>query len=330
MAENPQVVAGWDAFPLTPPQPGQTFWNTLDGVDFTEVFHITHLRDAIRIIEDGRGRSSVVWDESVITNTRTTVSWLSPNEFYQGSIYGNIRFVFNWPQLIANHLLYWVEARTDVNPTAVRLLIVTPLWAGDPPGPWAGPIQMAGVQGPVILERFPHEHLGGPVYCDQADGTWYRCNGLTTEFMLADDLPLADVVRIDFVGHHGSICKRKGGPCAELGATAVTVGARFMAICLGRNMAAATSRMNMNSPTTMAAAEDMLYRVAGEKPAVLPPVTPVGRETAKAILDAWGNQRVGQFEAMRQLFADPAMLFAATVAVIQEAFPALDPATLLN
>lgn len=57
---------------------------------FSLVRHITHIKDAIRIIEDEAIRSSLVWDESKLNNSRTCVSWVSPNTWANGSIYGKI------------------------------------------------------------------------------------------------------------------------------------------------------------------------------------------------------------------------------------------------
>lgn len=325
---NPGTDKPWQEYALTLVDKTGGYAVGGTGVPFSEVYHITHLRDATRIIEDGRIRSSVVWDDSVLRNTRSKVAWLSPNEFYQGSIYGNIRFVFDWEEVVGDGSLYWVEAITGVNPTAIRLLIPDELslWLSTEDD--GDRLLIPAIGGPLELPRFPHGELGGPIYHHESSGKWYRHRECTLEFMVADDLPLSRVTRIDFVNHHASICK--GNACNDTGILAWQAGARFLAVCLGRDMEAATSRIDMGDPTTIAAAEEMLRRVAGPTPDVLPDASSRTVATAKAILDAWGSQRTGQFEAMSQLFSNPSALCAATITVIQEAFPDFDTASMLD
>src|SRR5882672_4970637 len=89
---------------------------------FGTVFYICHVEDAYRIFEDGRIRSSLVWDKSKLRNTRTCVSWASANTWAGGSIYGNIRFDFDWAELIEGKQFYWVEA-IKYQPHAFRILV---------------------------------------------------------------------------------------------------------------------------------------------------------------------------------------------------------------
>src|SRR5260370_16025470 len=98
-------------------------WTNPDCTPLETVYHISHIEDAYRIFEDGRIRSSLVWDESKLRNTRTCVSWLSPNVWASGSIYGNITFAFDWKDLVRDKHLFWVEAMTRYNPHAYRILV---------------------------------------------------------------------------------------------------------------------------------------------------------------------------------------------------------------
>lgn len=76
---------------------------------YSYVHHITHIKDAIRIVKDGVIRSSLIWDESKLNNTRTCVSWVSSN-YWSGSIYGNISFESLWEALVKGKQFFWVEA----------------------------------------------------------------------------------------------------------------------------------------------------------------------------------------------------------------------------
>ena len=69
-----------------------------------------------------RFASSLVWDESKLKNTRTCIAWLSPNLWVNGSFYGNIKFGFDWEELIDGKKFYWVEAIPYSTP-AYRILI---------------------------------------------------------------------------------------------------------------------------------------------------------------------------------------------------------------
>src|SRR5262245_8433363 len=71
------------------------------------VYHIAHVSDAFRIFEDRRLRATLVTDESRLRETRSSVTWLSPNIWYSGSFYGNIRFEFDWKELVYDKQFYW-------------------------------------------------------------------------------------------------------------------------------------------------------------------------------------------------------------------------------
>src|SRR4051795_10329031 len=77
-------------------------WTSPDCQPLEEVHHTCHVLDAYRMLEDGRILSSLIWDESCLRNTRTCVAWLSPNEWWDGSLYGNVEFHFNWRRLVAD------------------------------------------------------------------------------------------------------------------------------------------------------------------------------------------------------------------------------------
>jgi phosphatidylserine/phosphatidylglycerophosphate/cardiolipin synthase-like enzyme len=129
------------------------------------IYHIAHVSDAFRIFQDRRIRSTLVGDESKLKKTRSSVTWLSPNTWANGSFYGNVRFDFDWKKLVEGKRFYWVEAMKYA-PVAYRILI-------------------AEQKPDLDLERYRPETDKGPLYYDSKHDKWY-CNidNLTGEFML--------------------------------------------------------------------------------------------------------------------------------------------------
>jgi len=184
-------------------------WTNSDCSPFETVYHICHVKDAFRYIEDGDIKSSLVWDESKLRNTRTCVSWLSPNLWSAGSLYGNIRFDFEWPKLVKGKKFYWVEAMTNYRPTAYRILITDDESFG--------------------LTEYPPEDGDGPLYYDKKNDIWY-CNGdLTGEFMVDSDLSLRKCSAVGFVHHHDVLCRKDGSGCADRRQRGAVAGAKLIA-----------------------------------------------------------------------------------------------------
>ncbi len=82
-----------------------------DSPILDRVFHIAHVRHALQILEEGQILARPVYDESRLNKSRTHVVWLSPREWKEnGSIYGNVRFHFDWHRIIGDRNIYRVEA----------------------------------------------------------------------------------------------------------------------------------------------------------------------------------------------------------------------------
>ena len=160
----------------------QKNWTEPTCQSFEDVHHICHLSDAIRILEDGKIRSSLIWDESRLNNTRTCVSWLSPNR-WGGSIYGNIQFNYKWKSIVQDMKLYWVEAM-KYRPHAYRILITNSDYSA------------------LDLEPYDPTIGDGPIYHENNKDIWYRNGDFTGEFLIDRDLPLDECINIEFVNHH--------------------------------------------------------------------------------------------------------------------------------
>src|SRR5436309_1091969 len=87
------------------------------------VHHVTHTEAALRILADYKITRGLIYDESVLNDTRTTVVWLSPNTWFHGSRYGNVQFSFDFTDIVAKRKVYWVEAQTKYSPHAYRFII---------------------------------------------------------------------------------------------------------------------------------------------------------------------------------------------------------------
>jgi hypothetical protein len=160
-------------------------------------------------------RSSLVWDQSRLRNTRTCVSWVSPNTWAQGSIYGNIRFEFPWKRLIGERNLFWVEGMQHYNPPAFRILVTQ------------------NQAPPAKLRFYDPARRGGPIYHDLATDSWYWNGNFTGELLVDGDLSLEDCKQVTFVDHHDSICKNKGKACPYLGEKGLVAGGQLLAMLIG-------------------------------------------------------------------------------------------------
>ena len=191
-------------------------WSNDDCRPFDTVSHVCHVKDAYRIFEDGKIRSSLVWDESRLKNSRTCVAWVSPNTWAPGSIFGNISFEFEWGKLVEQKTLFWVEAIDYYRPPAYRILVT------DREKPLGK------------LQAYDPTRRTGPVYYDSGTDTWYRNGDFNGEFLIDSDLSLKDCTRVTFVDHHETKCKRKG--CVYLGQKGKVAGARLLGMLIGNRI----------------------------------------------------------------------------------------------
>jgi len=153
------------------------------------VFHIAHLPEAFQIIEAGRIKAGLVYDESRLTTTRTSVSWFSANQWAWGSIYGSVQFTFDWRDLAEDRKIYWVEAIDRYNPHAYRFLLAR---------------EVDDQKLPSGVVSYDPRKSGGPLLLDGDEWLW---NGsYTSEFMIDSDRELSRCRGIQTVSHNRSLC----------------------------------------------------------------------------------------------------------------------------
>jgi hypothetical protein len=184
-AQESIMAAEWDRFKF------EVGGN--NSAELTTVRHIAHVLSARRIVEDGRIKAGLVYDESRLNKSRINVAWVSANTWALGSIYGTVEFQFTWLALVAGQKIYWVEAKMNYSPPAYRLLLSKRDISG---GTRYDP---AKDEGPLRLK----------------DGKYYWNAGYTSEFMVEDDLSLDRCIGINFVTHHRDYCRPLGTKCQE-------------------------------------------------------------------------------------------------------------------
>jgi hypothetical protein len=167
-----------------------------DCAALEDVFHVAHVADARRIIEDGKLKARLVYDESRLNRTRMHVCWVSANSWSSGSIYGTVEFTFKWSDLVKGKQVYWVEAMTDYSPEAYRFLLTD-----------RDPASLAHVL------PYDPQTSDGPLR--RKGDEWYWNPRFTSEFMIDADLSLTQCVGLNFVTHHRNICRLFKSACRE-------------------------------------------------------------------------------------------------------------------
>jgi hypothetical protein len=189
-----------------------------NGVELTRVRHITHVEIARRVIADNEITAGLIYDESKLNSSRTCVSWMSPNTWIQGSMYGTVQFTFDWASLIAGRRLYWVEHITKYSPAAYRFFVTD---------------RRLGPSDSVV--PYDPRHDDGPIR-EQGD-KWYWRNDHTCELMIDSSIGLDQCIGFDFIEHHGQYCRlHPRSLCPDQTASIESTGARVLAsILAGRH-----------------------------------------------------------------------------------------------
>jgi hypothetical protein len=197
----------WHQFHVGSPDTSQ-----YDCQPLTKVYHTAHLESAHRIIIDGKIRSGLVFDESKLKTERILVAWLSPNEWIQGSRYGSISFVFDWPTLSEGHRAYWIES-IHHRPKGSRILLTMNDHSNKPD----------------LFIPYDPKAGGGPWWFDVASGTHYWNAEHYLEFMVEHDIDMSDLKGLEYVEHHKRQCKISPRNCPERGLQPWDAAGRFLA-----------------------------------------------------------------------------------------------------
>lgn len=195
----------WNKFKVG--MPSKTGRVELDCQPLREISHVAHVPIALRIIEDEKIRTDLVFDKSILNDKRIRVVWLSPNDWSDGFRYGNIRFNFDWKSLIKGRQAYWVES-IAYKVDACRILLTNKDYSSflTPYDPQLG-------DGPWWVDD-QEQHFWNGKYC--------------LEIMVDEDVNLDQASSIDFVKHHDHFCNILPVYCANRGWSAQTGGAELL------------------------------------------------------------------------------------------------------
>jgi hypothetical protein len=201
-------IPAWTKFKVGTPSTNGFNTNCLK---FETVSHTSHVDTALSIIERCEIRPYLVFDESILNEQRILVSWLSPNYWNIGFRYGNIRFDFDFQQLIAKKRFYWVEV-IPYQIEACRILVTDENHDGQ-------------------LAPYNPNNKKGPWWYDSSDDQHYYNGNYCLEFMFEAPIGLRVLRKLDFVDHHSDYCsiyRNKPYKCSALGFGASRGGAVFL------------------------------------------------------------------------------------------------------
>lgn len=208
-------MSEWSEFNFDIPKDPHRGWEHLKCEEFEEVFHVTHVDTAIRILKDGKIRCGLIGDESKLKKKRIAVTWLSPNTWRDGSMYGNVGFSFKFDPAIEGINYYWVEVMKKYTPIAVRFLITTKTYS------YLTPYDPTADDGPWKVSP---------------EGRHYRKKNINIEFMFEDDLPISKCRYIRQFKHHDKYCNILKSDCAERGKSELKAGKEFYSSIIAHNV----------------------------------------------------------------------------------------------
>lgn len=155
---------------------------------FSEVSHVSHIKNALNIVSEGKLKSGLIFDECKLNEERILVNWVSPNDWdgAGGFRYGHIRYTFNWQKLIDGMNYFWVESIAYGIP-ACRILVTEKDYS-----------DTLSIYDPTLRD--------GPWWYDKSNDKHYRNGHYCLEIMVERDLYFSEVIEVDFVQHHPRFC----------------------------------------------------------------------------------------------------------------------------
>jgi hypothetical protein len=187
-----------------------------DCVQLDRVSHVSHINNALNIFETGNINAGLVFDRSKLNTQRILVVWLSPNDWTGagGFRYGNVRFNFDWKQLIEGRNYYWIESIAYGIP-ACRILVTSNDYSS-------------------IFPIYEPTRGDGP-WWHKADTDTHYFNGVyCLEIMIERDVLIKEASTIDFVDHSPNKCNISPNGCPDRELHRSRAGARFIAALIAR------------------------------------------------------------------------------------------------
>lgn len=226
---NAQPQPEWTRFKVGSPSPYTNYFKT-DCQPLTAVYHVAHLDTALRITADGKLKAGLVFDRSKLNTERILVTWLSPNDWTGagGFRYGNVRFAFEWQQLIQDKRYYWVES-IAYGVAACRILITSNDYGEK-------------------FEEYDPTLKDGPWWYDLENNQHYWNGKHCLEIMLEQDLDIQEGSGTDFVKHHPTYCSVDPAQCTTRGLRRDRAAALFVAALVGQGIDPSALRLAQPDP----------------------------------------------------------------------------------
>jgi hypothetical protein len=200
-------------------------WTNPDCVPLTTISHVTHIANALEVVRTGNISAGLVYDESTLNTTRTTVVWVSPNNWDNagGSRYGNIEFVFDWIDIQRGLNAYRIEVQ-EYRPPAYRILLTEKNYDG-------------------TYDRYYPDKSPGPWRLDASDNTHHWNCEVCLEVMVEASITLDRCIRTEFCKHHANRCCITPNRCPDRGFDAQRGGSLFVAGVIARDLSVANLKL---------------------------------------------------------------------------------------
>lgn len=215
----------WKTFRVGTPSTSEN-WTESDCRPLSVVSHVAHIDTACDIVRDGKIRAGLIFDKCKLNKDRILVTWLSPNDWGNagGFRYGNVKFSFDFADLVAGKNYYWVES-IAYGIVACRILITSE-------------------DRSQILDAYDPESGDGPWWFDSANGVHYWNGDHCLEVMFEGDVPLSDSTGTAFVKHHKSYCNVDYSVCPDRDKGDATAGAEFISRLIARGLSGQSLKLS--------------------------------------------------------------------------------------
>jgi hypothetical protein len=282
------------------------------------VAHVSHVKSALSIVDQMAIKAGLVFDKSSLNTERILVVWLSPNDWSGagGFRYGNIRFNFDWNEIVDGNYSYWVES-IAYGIKACRILLSRNDYTSK-------------------FEVYDPTKGDGPWWHDKDNGLHYWNGNYCLEVMIESDVSIHDTKEIDFVDHHKYQCSIDPGGCPDRGLFRAQGGARFIAALAAWGNETNISRFfakqsEVIGDSVLRSTLSVLWRHLGR--AKFEGSVALNQETApalaKSILNFYGTDSHRQADVLASLFKSDQILLETCAQVVAEALHVSDWKSLL-
>lgn len=210
---------------------GNPRWIEPNCCPLTSIFHVTHIHNSYRILEDRKISKQLIYDKSRLNRSRITVVWLSPNNWdgAGGSRYGNVQFQLDWNKVIENKKYFWIGVMDDYDPPACRILITNNDYSSK-------------------LKEYDPTLGDGPWWSIPSTGQHFWNGKICLEIMFEEDVMFENIQNISFVKHHPQRCCIDPTACPDRGLTSDDAASVFLQDIIGQSLFASVKQFwNSNS-----------------------------------------------------------------------------------